>query len=501
MAGVSGPTRLTGFSGQLDTDSLIKKLMDTEKVPLNNLLKKKQMTLWQREDYRTMNTSLLSLRKTIDDLRYENKFEAVKSNSSNPTVLEVTSSGTNPGISNVKITQLANSGSIISDKVTKLPTEQLNVSGSFTIEGSDPNNSVQITVSADSTIDSLVKQINGSAAKTGVKASFDRSSGVLYLNSTSTGAQSAVKVTDDANGTFKNLFGNIPLTSQGQDAKYNVNGKDITAKTNDVIINGVQVSLRSQGEATIGAVADHSAVADRIKNFVKQYNELIDQYTDATTAKKNRDYKPLTAEEKEGMTEAQIALWEKKARQGDLYNDGMLKETLQTLRSALNIPLEGITDPADPKSQLRLLSQIGITVKNDFRENGKLEVDEAKLNDALNTRFKEVVQLFTKTSSTPSDTPENIKKRRSEMGIGDRLYEVMTSQLAKFTKKIGIGSNESLDDSVLGKQLKEMGTKETDLQRKLREIEDRYYKKFSAMEKALQKLNSQGSWIGSQLKG
>ena len=69
MAGINGPIRLTGFSGALDTDSLIKDLMRAERLPLDNILKQKQFTVWQREDYRSMNTALLNLRKAVSDLR------------------------------------------------------------------------------------------------------------------------------------------------------------------------------------------------------------------------------------------------------------------------------------------------------------------------------------------------------------------------------------------------------------------------------------------------
>ncbi|MNJ48713.1 flagellar capping protein [compost metagenome] len=193
------------------------------------------------------------------------------------------------------------------------------------------------------------------------------------------------------------------------------------------------------------------------------------------------------------MSEKEIETWEKKARAGTLYNDGLITGTLSSLRSALNLPLDVSGD------QLKLLSQIGITVKSDYRENGKLEIDEAKLQDAINNRFDEVKQLFTKSSSTPTDTPENIQKRRQELGFADRIYEEITSQLTKFTKKIGSGSIEAIDDSVLGKQLKEIRDRETDLERRLKDIEARYYKRFTAMEKAIQKLNSQSSWLGSQL--
>lgn len=189
-------------------------------------------------------------------------------------------------------------------------------------------------------------------------------------------------------------------------------------------------------------------------------------------------------------------MWENKARAGTLYNDNLLTGTLSSLRSALNLPLDTPTG-----DQLKMLSQIGITVKKDYRENGKLEIDEAKLQDAINNRFDEVKQLFTQSSDTPADTPENIKKRRQELGFADRLYEEVTAQLNKFTKKIGSGSIEAIDDSVLGRELKQLGDKESDLERKLKDIETRYYKKFAAMEQAIQKMNSQSSWLVSQLGG
>lgn len=75
MASISSPSRLTGFSGMLDTESIIQKLMAAERVPLDNILKKKQFTLWKRQDYMSMNTKLLSFKNTINELRFESNYE------------------------------------------------------------------------------------------------------------------------------------------------------------------------------------------------------------------------------------------------------------------------------------------------------------------------------------------------------------------------------------------------------------------------------------------
>lgn len=494
---MASPIRLTGFSGMLDTDNLIKDLMKAERIPLSNIQKKKQFTLWQREDYRSMNTALLSFRTAVNDLRFESSFQTVKASSSNSGVLEVASGGANPSLSKVNVTKLATSATIIGGQVTQSTADPVNVSGTVTITGSSGSADITIT-SGTSTIDSIVKDINGNAAKTGVKASFDRSTGVLYLSSSSTGSSSKIEITSNS-GTnalvevFKLDTSKLSVT--GDDAEFTVNGGDpIKSSSNTVTINGAQVTLRGSGEATISAVTDRSGAIDKIKEFVNKYNEIIDLFSTAASTKRNRDYQPLTSEEKSAMSENEIELWEKKTRAGTLYQDSLLTGALGSFRSALNTPLE-LSD----KSQLDMLSDIGIKVKSDWRENGKLEIDEAKLSEAINTRFDEVVQLFAKTSDTKADTPENAKKRRGELGFAERIYEEITKQLTSFTKKIGSGSIEALDDSVLGKQLKELGQRESDLERRLEDIETRYYKKFTAMEQALQKLNSQGSWLSSQL--
>ncbi|MDR0268710.1 flagellar filament capping protein FliD [Paenibacillus sp.] len=490
---INGPTRLTGFSGTLDTDSLIAKLMKAERVPYNKVLKSKQFTIWQRQDYQTMNTALLSFRNAANNLRFDSNFEKTIASSSNTSVVEISSSGTSAGISTVKVDKLATSATIISGSIST-PTQTIDKSGTISINGK-----ATVSFTEASTAESIIKDINSKSSLTGVKANFDKASGVLYLSSSQLGDSAEINITNvssaDPNFDKDSLdnftsFLKLPSkpTANGSDAEYYVNGSTTVIKSasNSVSINGVQVTLRSPGEASIGVVTDRSGIVDKVKEFVTQYNSLIDIYSTAANTRRSRDYAPLTAEEKEGMSESQITQWEKRAREGTLYNDSVLKDTLSSLRSALNTPLDV------PKGQIQMLSNIGITVMNDYRDNGKLQIDEAKLQEAINTRFDEVKQLFT-MSSDNAPSPG-----KSNLGIADRLYNVANAQMGKFKQKMGVGSVEALDDSVLGKQLKVLSQQESDWKKKLEDIETRYYKKFAAMEAALEKMNKQGSWLASQ---
>lgn len=247
-------------------------------------------------------------------------------------MLEITSSGKNVGTSNVTVTELAESAMIVG-KVTGSSTTPVATSGTFNVKGSKGNVDISFTA-GNSTIDSIVKSINNNSSVTGVSASYDPNSGALYLSSTDVGGAAEVNVSGDIA-----LFGFASTSDKGSDAVYTVNGVSLTSSSNSVFINGTQVVLKGKGQASIGSVTDRSGVVDKIKNFVEQYNALIDAFSTATTTRKNRDYAPLTDEEKEAMSESQIEKWEAKAKEGTLYNDSILKDTLSSMRNSLNTPL------------------------------------------------------------------------------------------------------------------------------------------------------------------
>ncbi len=57
-------TRITGLNSGLDVDSLVKKMMDAEKRPLNKLNQQKQTLEWKRDAYREVNTQIADMYST-----------------------------------------------------------------------------------------------------------------------------------------------------------------------------------------------------------------------------------------------------------------------------------------------------------------------------------------------------------------------------------------------------------------------------------------------------
>ncbi|MBD8498259.1 flagellar filament capping protein FliD [Paenibacillus sp. CAU 1523] len=487
------------MSSGMDIDKLVSDLMRAERLPLDKLARQKESLVWKREDYRSMNTTLLSLRNSASEIRMEGNFAKVKATSSNTNVADVISN--KPGVTGatVNVKSLATGALLVGDSVAHDLKDPLKIGGSFTIDNKDGTTKTTINVTANtSTIKSIIGDINAKSSVTGVRAYFDENTKRFMLSSTEMGSKAKVTV----GGTdVKAILGLDAATAKGTDAKYTINEvpgqtpTEITSASNTVDINGITVALKGQGAFTLGTNVDREGAKERIKDFVAKYNELVDKFAEATTTRPNRNYQPLTEAEKEAMTDKQIEQWEKKARQGTLYGDTFLESSLTQLRTAMRTPLKGVG-----KDDIKLLSDIGITPSKNYKENGKLEIDEAKLSEALNTKFDQVVTLFTKSSNTVGNSAANMAQRRSEQGIAERIYEEATRRIDSMSKKIGSSASmESQDESVMGKELRTLFSKEAQIKARLVDVENRYYKKFTAMEKALQNLNNKGNWLSQQL--
>ncbi|WP_028593790.1 flagellar filament capping protein FliD [Paenibacillus assamensis] len=485
------PIRFGGMASGLDTDKLISDLMKVERMPIDKLNQQKQTLMWQREEYRNMNSTLSSFQKLAGDLRFSASFNKLSATSSDSTVITADASiSAGNGSYVIKVDALATSSTNVGDAfpaAVDLKAKGL-TAGTFKIAGRE------FKVTADSTRESVMAEVN--KANIGVRMSFDSINGRFMLTSTSTGQSSSFAI-DDSSGV---LAGNFNLaaakTKAGQNAKVTVNGASMELANNAFEFNGVRFDLKgvSTSEVTVSVNRDTQNLTNQIKDFVNKYNDLVDKLQSETTEKPNRNYKPLSEEEKAAMTDKQIDLWESKAKAGLMYRDDILQDAMRSLRQDLLNGVKGL-----PKS-MDSLEDIGITFKKfemgGTKELGKLELNEQKLQDAINKDPNAVMELFTKTSTKDKKDPD----RKLEMGFAERVYESLTNSINKITKKIGSGkSSEALDNSLMGKRLYEMNNKMDSLERRASMAETRYYKQFTAMEKALQKLNSQGSWLSQQL--
>ncbi|QZT33941.1 flagellar filament capping protein FliD [Caldalkalibacillus thermarum TA2.A1] len=182
------------------------------------------------------------------------------------------------------------------------------------------------------------------------------------------------------------------------------------------------------------------------------------------------------------MSETEAKRWDERARSGLLRNDPLLRQVLVDLRQAWTNPIEGI-----PAGQLRQLAEIGITTSSNWRDGGRLVINEAKLREAIAERPDEVMALFTQAPAEEGN--------REQMGIGRRIYQVVSDSINRLRDRAGSPGITTGDQSVLGRQLRDIDDQIARWEDRLARIEERYWRQFTAMEKAINDMNQQTMFL------
>jgi len=506
LGSTTSTLRISGLASGLDTDSIVKQLMQAAKIPVDKLNQNKQVLQWQQEDYRTINSTLRTFRDKVFTMKLQSTYLANTATSSNEGAFTASAGANAPqGSFTVTVNQLASGvakgsqaalpGASNSDGTTKTLADQFGLSGniSFTLQGSGGSQTFNFDTST-ATIYNVASEIN--AAKLGLSARYDSTSGRFFLNTTSTGSTAKIVVTGDDSNFLSSAAGDGSnalhlllkgdgTVYSGQDASIDFGDtQNITSATNSVTVNGVTLNLK-QGGGTTGTVtvsADTDAVFNSIKDFITSYNDTIDAVNQKLSETRYRDYLPLTDEQKEYMSEKQIDQWTTLARSGLLRNDSLLSSAVQKMRTDIYASVSGVA------GSYNNLAALGITSGN-YSEKGKLYIDETKLREAIQSDPQGIMDLFTKSSDN-----------YNEKGIAARLYDSVNNAMSQIAAKAGSNDSFSLvDNSTIGKRLTEVDTEIETWETRLNDMETRYYKQFTAMEQALSLLNSQSAWIAQQL--
>ncbi len=263
------------------------------------------------------------------------------------------------------------------------------------------------------------------------------------------------------------------------------NGAKFEASSNSYTINGLNFTanaVTAEGEAiSVTVNKDVDAVYDKVKNFIKQYNELLDEMNKLYNADSAKGYDILTDEEREAMTEDQIEKWENKIKDSLLRRDDTLNSLLNTMKTTL-------AKSVNVNGKSYALSSFGI-VTSDYTEKGKLHL----LGDSEDTYGKDYEDKLKAALSEDADTVMQVLS-----GITKDLYDNMNEKM----KSSSVSSALTFyNDKQLDKTMKSYKDELSTLEDRLKEIEDRYYAQFSRMEVAMSKLNSQQSSLGSFMGG
>lgn len=513
--------RIGGLASGIDTESMIKQLMQAHQIPLTKLTQKKQTFEWQRDAYRELNTKLTTFRNnTLFNMKLESHVAPKKatvvgdssavqvSASPNATagsiVLDVQSLA--KAASNYSLNAIGTADFAPGDVLSKSFADgHLNYAGVYNADADEYEmpetftfkiNGKEITVdTAQDTLNSVISKIN---RDTNVSAFYDSVSGKISLMSKDTGSVngSGDGLTITLEDVDRDFLSNVLQVAEGSanevaaaDASVYINGMLTSRSSNSFSINGVQITLSKADPGTpitINVTNDVDQTIDKIKQFIAEYNDTLKYLQDIANQPKYRNFLPLTDEQKAEMSEGDITRWETQAKSGLLRNDMIVTGAISSMRYGVTAVIN------TGSSDYRTLSSIGIVTGN-YSEQGKLYLeDETQLRKALEEDPEAVMKLFTATGNGDSD--------RSDVGIASRLHEDLKTTLDQVVVKAGRFITLA-DESILSKQINRVNNDIDAMQRKITKLETDYYRKFTAFEQAISRYNSQAAYLANAFGG
>ena len=345
-------------------------------------------------------------------------------------------------------------------------------------------NGKEITLDASKNMQNMLSTINGSDA--GVTASYDEVADTFTIVGKD-GKKVDFTGTDAAGLKFLKQGlklgtdggDKLPARTQGQNAIFDLDGvTDLEQASNSFSIAGITYNLTGLGEANVTVEQDVDKIVANMKSFVELYNSLLTYTTDKANETKYRTYKPLTEDEESKLSETQVEKWEKLAKSGLLKNDDILTGLTSSMRNIMITSIEGID------GKYKNAAAIGISTGSNWKEGGKLYLDEDKLKTALAEDPTAVAKIFSGTGD----------KKEGRAGVAAKLYDLMTSSMEKIDDKAGVLQYSSTEvTSILGKQINSYKNKMELLEDQIASKEDYYYKQYAQMDKALQKIQNQTS--------
>lgn len=218
--------RISGLGSGLDIDTMIRQLMQAERVPLDKLVQKKQTLEWQRDDYRAVNARFLELRNAAFDMKLQSKYLARSASSSDNAVVTASAgAGAAAGIYTIQVDQLARSAQLTSnapvgagDASTKLSDLGLLEDTMLTIQGD--KGTVTIGVNTGDTLAMLAGKINAVGNMTGVQGNYDATLDRFFLVSGKTGDASAISLRSADSSLLSDVMKLATVPAAGESSLY-----------------------------------------------------------------------------------------------------------------------------------------------------------------------------------------------------------------------------------------------------------------------------------------
>ena len=489
--------RVSGLNSGLDTEAIVSALVSSYSVKKTKIEKSQTKLSWKQDAWKDANAKIYSLYTSLDNFRYEKSYNLKKASISDATKATISASNDAfTGSQKLEITQVAQTGFMTGGILKTVAAEgeeapkltsgtklsELGFTGetatiSVTIGSGENAKTEEIEVTKDMTLADLTAKLS----EKGVKASFDSAQQRLYLNAKESGAAGDFTLGGDA--TLLETLGLDAASAKkipGQDAMIKLNDVEYTSNTGSFSINGLNIQAlnKTDGAVTINVQNDTQGLYDKIKEFFSNYNSVINELQSLYNADSAKGYEPLSEEEKDAMSDTQVEKWEKKIKDSILRRD----TTLGTIINTMTVAMQKSFSVGDENVSLgtfgiQTLGFLNAKENEQYAYHIAGDADDEdsssktdKLMKALNEDPDKVASFFSQLTQNLY-TELDAKMKSTTMSSAYKVYndKEMASEYSDYTKQI-----KKWDE-------------------KLHDMEDRYFKQFTAMEKALAQLNSSSS--------
>ena len=448
-----------GVGSGLDLTGLLDQLQEAERGKLAPITLQKKQQQAKISAFGQLQTSLNAFQDSVAKLNDPKLYQSLSASVRGDAVKATTTASALPGSYRVEVTQLATSGTLASSRITEAKDEALDLQGATAMRlNFGGASSVDIDIAPGSSLSAIRDAINANK-EAGVNATIinDGQGYRLALSSKTTGADASIEsfsfvdASQDPEVAVAGPFTEDAGTRRGgKDAELTVNGIAITSAKNQIegAIQGVSLNLSelSLGEdetatSTISVERDTLKQREAINGFVKAYNDLK-----GTIGK-------LTSFNGDSETA------------GELVGDNTVRTIESRLRSVLTGGAEG--------GELTTLNQLGITLQRD----GKLKVDDAKLNDLV----------------------ANNPQAHNDFFAGDKKANGLAGKLTTSMEQM-LGNNGVVKLAISGAEnrVKSLDNRFERMEKSIESAIARYRKQFSQLDSMIAQMNSMSGYLTQQ---
>lgn len=376
-------TSIFGIKSGFDSASLVQKLIALQARPMDLKLAQLQAKETELQTFQDLRTELQTFQSMLNGIGTADRFNQTTADftvtaGTGNVVNVATSSSASVGTHDITVNALAQETTLLSDtgyaSVNDVVPSGMGGGGTtYHIEINAGGALTLVNLNATDTVQDVVDAINASGADVTASAINDGSGVnpikiVIQGNQAGTAnAVSAFQFRNPGGGAAQVNEGTFTAVQAAADTSVTVDGITYSRSTNVItdIIPGVTLNIESLGSGTLTISTDNTAITGNIQDFVDAFNKLtgfIDKQT---------EFNPETF------------------ATGILFGNSSVQRLESNLRRIATGQVTGTG------GTFEFMSQIGITTQND----GKLSLDEVKLDAALTTDLDSVVSLFTSSGS------------------------------------------------------------------------------------------------------